>query len=249
MWGDLKAGESEGGFMDESYSTGGQQTQKDSKKRDDNKIILPIMIGTLLHETPQSLQHHGNNGVSSLRVVAVVTKITEATTKLAYELEDETGKITAYRWLETDSTTADVVDIKVNQYVIIHGCLRESGEESRHLFILNIRPSVTHGEVLNHLLEVVMVARYKNAALPHANTTAGGIDNTDNRITTGLTPDQMTVYNLIKQYDTSDLGVERDFLKSKIPPQMISKVDEIIDFLASEGHLYTTRTDDHFKAT
>ncbi|XP_015117476.1 replication protein A 32 kDa subunit [Diachasma alloeum] len=249
MWGELNTGESEGGFMDESYNTGAQQTQKEGKKREDNKIILPIMIGSLLHETPQSLQQYGNNSVSAVRVVAVVTKITEATTKIAYELEDETGKITGYRWLETDSTTAsDPMDIKVNQYVIIHGCLRESGEESRHLFILNIRPSVTHGEVLNHLLEVTMAARHKTIGLSSPKANAGAVDN-DDPSTHGLTPDQGVVFKLIKQVDEHDIGIERNELKSKVPPQLASKVDEILDFLVSEGHIYTTRTDDHFKAT
>lgn len=141
-------------------------------------------------------------------------------------------------------------EIQVNKYAVLHGCLRESGEESRHFFILNIRPAKSYAEVFSHILEVAVAA--KNKTLTTGSPGKGDksvTESYDDSTTPGLSAEQGRIFKLIKDVDEEDIGIERQHIKSKVPPQLAAKVDEILDFLVSEGHIYTTRTDDHFKAT
>ena len=64
----------------------------------------------------------------------------------------------------------------------------------------------------------------------------------------GMDKDQAIVFKIITG-DDSESGIEREQIKANVPPSLVSKVDEILEFLAGEGHIYTTRTDNHFKAT
>ncbi|XP_011299440.1 replication protein A 32 kDa subunit-like [Fopius arisanus] len=241
MWGSGMKNGGEGGFMDESYNTSAQTTQRDDAKKDANKAIIPVMIGPLLMEPPQSMPNYDKIQNSILRIVGVVTKIVEATTKLAIEIEDETAKIIAYRWLESDDTT---INVKVGQAAVVHAHFRETGEEIPHLFILAIRPVSSYGEYFNHLLEVLLSARNSSNEAASAAT-----DVANETMANGLNPEQAQIFKIIKDVDEDDIGIERSTLKAQVPSLSSAKVDTILDFLVSEGHIYTTRTDDHFKAT
>ena len=65
----------------------------------------------------------------------------------------------------------------------------------------------------------------------------------------GLTKDQITVFRIIQAENDTVNGIERKTLKNRVPKNILPIVDDIIDFLTSEGHIYTTFTDDHFKTT
>ena len=105
-------------------------------------------------------------------------------------------------------------------------------------------------ELVNHLLEVVYVAQA--AAARHPIQKIGPVSDTTSAMQnlefSGMDRDQAIVFNFITR-DESENGIERDEIKRKVPPALVNKVDEILEFLACEGHIYTTSSDNYFKAT
>ena len=65
----------------------------------------------------------------------------------------------------------------------------------------------------------------------------------------GMDKDQAAVFIVIQTCNNTDTGIHKNDLKSKLSPNVKDKLDEILEFLTCEGHVYTTCTDDHFKTT
>lgn len=167
-----------------------------------------------------------------------------------------TGTIQALRWLDGESPEAEN-DIEINKYVRVFGSLREQAEKGRHIFLLKIHPLKKLSDIHSHLLEVTLLSLRSEAGAVEAamgntsNTTMRTLNatgNDDDAGDSGLAKDQATVLKIIKSA-IDDKGIERDEIKRQMPPQFVNSADNILDFLASEGHIYTTCTDDFFKAT
>lgn len=103
-------------------------------------------------------------------------------------------------------------------------------------------------ELTNHLLEVTY-AILKSQKMLNKQNKKSNIDNAfmldDNFI--GLTEKQSIIFNIIQAENDSENGIERNAIKARVPKNI--DVDNIIDFLTNEGHIYTTLTDNHFKTT
>lgn len=121
--------------------------------------------------------------------------------------------------------------------------------------IINIQPLENLNELLTHQLEVTLVALQgeKMSSRPLANGSHANNSTMNNQSmnsttnASGLNSHQQIVLDIILNSDP-EYGAERDSIKSKVPPHLTSKVDDIIEFLQAEGHIYTTKTDDFFKA-
>ncbi|CAL7941637.1 unnamed protein product [Xylocopa violacea] len=188
------------------------------------------------------------------KVLAVVRNIEETTTKISYDVEDETGTITAIKWLEADKRTTDC-NMQINTYAHVIGLLREQNDK-RHMLILRMWPLEYLNELTNHILEVTYVA-LKAEAFAKKDKVLGttGLDVRANEMPKedspyyGMTADQTLVYKIIHAQNDSESGIEKCDIKAKVPRTVASELDNILDFLVSEGHIYTTSTDDHFKTT
>lgn len=79
-----------GGFMDDTYNqTQSGQGGGEDKKKNSNHVV-PLMICQLYENTPDTIVIAGKP-VRLITVVAIVRKIERVTTKISYDLEDETG--------------------------------------------------------------------------------------------------------------------------------------------------------------
>jgi len=66
---------------------------------------------------------------------------------------------------------------------------------------------------------------------------------------TGLTSFQTMVYSII-QATLVETGIEKSQIYSAVKGKMASRdVDAALEFLCSEGHIYSTIDEDHFKST
>lgn len=143
-------------------------------------------------------------------------------------------------------------EFKIGSYVHIYGLPREQDGE-KHILVLRIFPVKELNELTCHLLEVIYVAQmglHKQQSTKQISSFANASSSSgmDNQDFPGMDRDQSHVFHIIKN-DISEGGIERSEIKSKVPAHISSKVDDILEFLAGEGHIYTTRTDNHFKAT
>lgn len=246
MWGnfDETVQGGQGGFLNDSRGASSAGGEKGVKRAQN---IVPVMI------------RHMTNCVSNLELwgspvrivtfVGIIRKIEHATTKMTFEIEDDTDKIMAYRWLEADNSVKEP-EYTVNNYVRVYGHLREQNN-IKHVLILRIMPIRTLNELTSHLLEVTYVtvqAEKMKKGKETSNMETTDDFNMDDNVN-GLTKEQMVVFKIIQEENDTENGIERHTLKARVSKNVLPNVDKIIDFLTSEGHIYTTRTDDHFKTT
>lgn len=156
------------------------------------------------------------------------------------------GTITALKWLEVNKKE---LTTQMNTYVRIVGLLREQNDK-RHILILRMSPLQTLNELTNHILEVTYVTlKAKLMAQKYKIVDEGrnAEDFSSNESTTGMSTKQHLVYKLIQAQNDTESGIERTEIKEKVPEILLQHVDDILEFLVSEGHIYTTSSDDHFK--
>ena len=239
----------EGGFLDNSRKEG----QEDTKFRR-VQTLVPVMVKHLLSDTPIDDKKIWNIPVRMFTIVGIVRNIEETATKMSYDIEDQTGTITALKWLEADKKSSERT-MEVNTYVRVVGLLREQNNK-RHVLILRMWPLQDLNELTNHILEVTF-ATLKAEAMANKgkdlgndkNGTAGNDKPSDDSPYYGMTGDQTLVYKIIHARNDTESGIDRPAIKAQVPKKILREIDNILDFLVSEGHIYTTSTDDHFKTT
>ncbi|CAL7949301.1 unnamed protein product [Xylocopa violacea] len=247
MWNNLNdnAASTSGGFLNDSCSSNDKSRERNARRIEN---IVPIMIRHLTQSYGSDLQLWGSP-IHVITFVGIVKQIEQTTTKTKYEIEDETGCVTGLQWLDTDKITSEL-KINLNTYVRVVGHIREDNEK-KYVLILKIIPLTSLNELTSHLLEVTNVmlkAEKKFLSRDEcSNTTSNNPTRNGNSL--GLTTDQTIVFELIQSENESQNGIERDTLKARLPKNILPELDNIINFLISEGHIYTTFTDDHFKTT
>merc|ERR1711865_1038113 len=87
------------------------------------------------------------------------------------------------------------------------------------------------------------------AATPAAGNNQSGGGSMDMGGEAGLYAQQNKVLAVIAENSMSEEGVGIAQLQSSLAGMSESDIRTIIDFLSSEGHLYSTIDEDHFKAT
>lgn len=255
-----------GGFMNEAKT---QEGVGKSQKRGQN--IVPLMIGHLTKDEID-LNVWGNE-VRIVTTVAILKKIDQATTKITYELEDETGKmhylffvflihmvllylpgqILACYWLEAEKQKPEI-PVQVNTYIRVHGILRNQ-DSKNFILILRIAPIMDLNELTSHLLEVIWyIAKAKILKDSKSGGSSNFADTTnpnDMEVDSvhGMKSEETTILKIIQAETHTEFGIERCDIKKKIPAHLISRLDNILEFLSQEGHIYTTQSEDHFKTT
>lgn len=151
--------------------------------------------------------------------------------------------------------------VKLNSYARVYGSIRHQNNET-FVLVSDVKPMEHLNELLTHLLEVTYVClegekkinlissgdkNFLNNSLTNGNNVIGDTKSVPSSYHSGLTNDHSLILNVIRDNGTTEVGVERSDIMRKIPSYLVSKATEILDFLASEGHIYTTKTDDYFK--
>lgn len=133
-----------------------------------------------------------------------------------------------------------------------------SHNNKNFVLVVNIQPLQELNELVTHLMEVTLVslegekqmnsvARNDQTFINNSMNYGNSINRNDEQDSVpGLNKEQNIVYRLIKN-STAEYGAERSEIKMNVPPYVVNKVDDILQFLSGEGHIYTTSTDDHFK--
>ncbi|XP_076179218.1 replication protein A 32 kDa subunit [Ptiloglossa arizonensis] len=238
----------EGGFMDN------QNDGQTDKKLRRTQNILPVMIGHILSVSSVDKLQIWDIPARMFMIVGIVRHIEETAMKISYDIEDETGTITALKWLEADRKTVDIV-MEANTYVNVIGFLREQNDK-RHILIMQIYPLEDLNELTNHILEVTYTTLKAEAMAKKNKELENNQDNTmvdqgpsEDSPYYGMSKDQTLVYKIIHAQNDTESGIERSDIKTQVPKGILPEINNILDFLVSEGHIYTTSTDDHFKTT
>ncbi|XP_011054722.1 PREDICTED: replication protein A 32 kDa subunit [Acromyrmex echinatior] len=215
----------EGGFMNDS--TQGTGTGKKGPQND--KTIVPVLIKHIT-STTGDLQIAGRT-VNVLSIVGIVRHIEQDTTKISFNIQDDTG----------------VLFMFFNLTIIIYGLIRTQNNQ-RHVLILRMYPLEDLNDLTCHFMEVMYVILKaskptQETSLPSNNSLM--VDNT----MSGMSPEQVAVLEVVRSANEAECGIEKRDILAQVPKHIISRLNEILDFLLCEGHIYTTSSEDFFKAT
>nr|XP_050854009.1 uncharacterized protein LOC127065558 isoform X2 [Vespula vulgaris] len=105
-----------GGFLNDTPSL----SEDKNLRRAQN--IVPVMIGQIIRSSADF--QIWEIPVRMLTFIGILRKVNESTTKITYDIEDETGVITTVRWLEVNKTIPEPT-LEINTYVRVYGLLRD----------------------------------------------------------------------------------------------------------------------------
>ncbi|XP_014204390.1 replication protein A 32 kDa subunit-A-like [Copidosoma floridanum] len=253
MWGN----NTEESILEEKNVNTSLNTFGDSKSFKCGQNCIPLMVAHLQ-------RYHDNIQVWGMparlmTLVVILRRIENLSTKVSFLLEDETGTIQGIKWLDGECRSMFQCPVALDSYARIYGYVRHQHNET-HVLVMNIQPIEHLNELLAHLMEVTMISlagekmldQVQNVAV--GNTFASHSENLANasneaiNIHAGLSTEQILIFDIVKKNSDQEYGADRKEIKSKAPHYLLDKVDQILEFLSSEGHVYTTQTDDYFKA-
>ncbi|EDW77878.1 uncharacterized protein Dwil_GK24313 [Drosophila willistoni] len=214
--------------------------------------ILPMLIKQILLLPEGNIELFGMH-YAMTTVVAIVRNIETSSTKITYTLEDHTGRLDAHYWLE-EGDAHKAPDVMLNNYVRVYGTTRSQGGQ-KTLMVFKALPVLDPNEVTTHLLEVLN-ARYKAEAYQEKGGSSGHQNSTmpdfsasqSNALVNGLDAKQQAVFQAIKS-NVSEEGIGRKELKGKFSHISDSELNNILEFMISEGHIYSSIDADHFICT
>ncbi|KAL7415051.1 hypothetical protein BDY24DRAFT_383552 [Mrakia frigida] len=257
-----------GGFMAGGPSSqgGGDSPQKARG----NQSLRPITIKQFLSASqphPDADFIIDDVDVNQVTVVAIVRNLANQATNVSITLEDGTGQCDARLWLDTtaDSTTGGQMEgITQDMYVRVVGTVKTFSNK-RHLAATHIRPIKDHNEVFYHLLECQYVSLVmKKGKLGEGGAQAqgggggaganmndysgGGGGGGGGGIYADLTPIHRKVMEFVASA-ASEEGLHVKQIAQKVSGFNSAAILDAIEWLISDGHLYTTVDDEHVLPT
>ncbi|KAI9095593.1 hypothetical protein DFS34DRAFT_183954 [Phlyctochytrium arcticum] len=216
--------------------------------------------------------------LENLTIVGRVNSVTEASTNTTYVLDDGTGTIELKKWVNGEENEAVAKlreDIVEGIYVRATGHLRIFNSK-KSILVFNIRKVESADEITFHSLECVMVHLYhtkgplnpapnqqiaaptggaaaptsfqNSAYAPTAGTYAS--DPSDAFKDEGFNPVQRHVMQFVRQHHSTQDGASLFDLVNRLRGQAPEhEIKETVEYLCSEGHLYSTVDEVHFKTT
>jgi len=238
----------------------------------DRKNLVSVSLAQVIHLTTKDdgLVVHRQK-VHSLVAIGLVLNIEELVTKNIYRIDDQTrgAPIEVQYWKndDNDSSNSRYVappPIMEKTWVRVTG---QSRYDDKKPFIVAFRvePILDPNEIYMHFLEVIadsmVLQKRKIESLSSGG--AGGVMNESRSMaapTTGISVGgshmqgfsaiQKTVLNLItKMSEQSSAGIHRSEIMGSVPGVNAADISKAIDFLANEGHIFSTTDEDTFKST
>ncbi|XP_050788346.1 replication protein A 32 kDa subunit isoform X1 [Gopherus flavomarginatus] len=270
MWSGHGEGGFESGYGGASISGGYSQspggfgspaaTQGEKKQRSRSQNIVPCTVSQLyaaeqIDETFKIREVE----ISQVVIMGIIRQAEKAPTNILYKIDDMTAApMDVRQWVDTDEAGSENVVVPPGTYVKVAGHLR-SFQNKKSLVAFKIMPLEDMNEFTTHLLEIVnahMVLRKSIMTTSKMPQSLGSFGMSDmasygcgsNVPVNGLTAHQSQVLNLIKSCPDAE-GLSLKELKSQLHNINMTTIKQAVEFLSSEGHIYSTVDDDHYKST
>uniref|UniRef100_A0A8B9BVT7 Replication factor A protein 2 n=2 Tax=Anser TaxID=8842 RepID=A0A8B9BVT7_9AVES len=197
--------------------------------------------------------------ISQVTILGIIRHAEKAPTNILYKVDDMTAApMDVRQWVDTDEAGGENIVVPPGTYVKVAGHLR-SFQNKKSLVAFKIMPLENMNEFTTHILEIVnahMILRKNLMAAsraPQSFTSAGigdvgGYGGGGSLPVNGLTAHQSQVLNLIKNCPVPE-GMSLQELKLQLHNVSMSTIKQAVEFLSSEGHIYSTVDDDHYKST
>uniref|UniRef100_A0A8C5UL35 Replication factor A protein 2 n=1 Tax=Malurus cyaneus samueli TaxID=2593467 RepID=A0A8C5UL35_9PASS len=225
------------------------------RARSRSQNIVPCTVSQLL--AAEQVDETFSDG--SVTVVGIVRHAEKAPTNILYKVDDMTAApMDVRQWVDTDEAGGENVVVPPGTYVKVAGHLR-SFQNKKSLVAFRIIPLENMNEFTTHILEIVnahMILRknlmsaskgpqsFSSTGMSNMGGYGGGVSLPMN----GLTAHQSQVLNLIKNCHLSE-GLSLQDLKQQLHNMSMSTIKQAVEFLSSEGHIYSTVDDEHYRST
>ncbi|XP_009770104.1 replication protein A 32 kDa subunit A-like isoform X1 [Nicotiana tabacum] len=263
-----------GGFMpSQATQTAGDHSFSPAKNRD-SQTLLPLSVKQI-SEAFQSSDDKTNfliDGVdvNNVKVVGILFNKAERVTEVSFVVDDGTGRIDCSRWVNEAVDAKEMEAVTDGMYVRVHGHLKGLLGK-RQLVAYSVRPVDDYNEIASHFAEVIYVHSYNSKLRKQQDSSTMSAQVPSSAANTPLkgyqaspsTQFQFPGYNMdgIRGVDKMVLdylqqpsclarekGVHRNELAQqlKVPSE---KILEAIESLESEGLVYSTIDEYHYKST
>ncbi|RZF33131.1 hypothetical protein LSTR_LSTR004817 [Laodelphax striatellus] len=248
-----------GGGFDTSNSQG---TPAPAKKRSSD-TIAHVSVRQVV-ECKEDALKIGNTEIGTVVIVGIARGIESSSVKVVYTIEDCTGSISVMLWLNADKDEGEdaLPDVAQNAYCTVHGKMRVQNGK-KFIIAFSIKPVTDLKALVVHKLKVAHTVfklerlaqqendQYSATRQETNDSMVGGgsnmFPNTD--LSFGLNPQQLRVYKAVQQCKREG-GSSKDEIASSLTVKMPKKeLENILEFLVSEGHIYTTQDDSHYLVT
>ncbi|KAG4197139.1 hypothetical protein ERO13_A05G004300v2 [Gossypium hirsutum] len=267
-----------GGFMPSQATQTAPDRPSYSSKNSDARCLTPVTVKQLkdLSKVGESGISIDGVDVNNIVLVGIISKIDNAVSDCTFRVDDGTGWVECTKWIHEHADSVEVDVISVGMYVRVYGQFK-SIQSRRSIHTFSIRPITDFNEIAHHFLECIYVHLYNTKLRPRMTNATDGMtaqpqvanSNSGNHIM-GFSHQTNSTNQFSNQYNTdeeqirgissmvlqylrrpaclaSEMGVSSDIVARELNVS-VDKVRKTLDFLASEGLVYTT-TDDHYKFT
>ncbi|GFR00557.1 replication protein A 32 kDa subunit [Trichonephila clavata] len=251
-----------GGFLN---STINSPSTSEKKKPDRITNVVPCTIAQI-HAVPESDDNLkiGSLTAKIITFIGVVESLDVQTTKITYVVSDHTGpSIDVQLWLgETDEQSNKFREISENYYIRVTGAIR-SLKGKRHVIAFNMQPIKDLNEITMHMAEVIHTSMsisvmdkqqsasttgYGTASVLSSGMMESSTDTFNSDSLRKLTkPQQLVKQAISKSKDEQGINVME--LYNSLKSLNRQSIQEALEFLSNEGHIYSTIDEDHYKST
>lgn len=254
------------------FSTPGSQGMNNTpggggadKKRQRAQNLVPVSISSILEAEEEVLKICGQE-VGMVSIVAQVKSVNHEATKSVYSMEDDGGTMEVIQWVDEGKDTAKDSVVE-DSYVRVVGSVR-SNKDKKYIMAFKILELESKAEIEGHLLDIayakLKIKQLKEMEDRVVNGTGSGLSNS--MMTGGSYASSQNgsssasssafsnskhdaAFKMISGCSREE-GISRDELMASLSKKMTkNELDDALDYLSGDGHIYTTIDDDHFKTT
>jgi len=222
--------------------------------------MMPVTCKQLFEATqaqPDDAFRIDSRELNQVTLVGLVTQMSEQSTHYSFTIDDGSALMDVRVWLEADDQNLFLRELRrtwqPHTYVRVVGHLR-SFQQKRNVVAFRVQPLADPNELTLHLLDVV-AAHLQNtkgprstlAAAPAAPVSApfAGVGSMQD---TGVAPLHKAILDTIRSRRNLTEGCSVQMLAAHLQrPE--HEIRQAVDFLSSEGHLYSTIDEDHVQTT
>ena len=243
------------------------------RKAYDEQTLIPVTCKIILAATTTSSQDGTGDlalpdgrPLHHVKLVGAVRSVENLSTNISYEIEDGTGLMEVKQWTNDNDSTAELEEKEIAardaQYVRILGTVKDY-DGKKTILAHSIRKLRQGDELTHHMLEVVYSSERHLRAERIGGMAPPVSMHHHNNMMTATTPIQQKAIIMgggedgLNESVINYIKVEGEKLEVGAPVhklvQMLAgtyreaEVRSAIDYLASEGHIYSTINEDNYK--
>jgi len=259
MWDNQSNYDNAGGF-----ESGTQTNTPSGEKRKRAQNLCPMKIKDIQEAEEDGIKIEGRE-IGMVSVVGEVKSVEQTATKTVYTLKDNSGEIEAIHWTDADAGDSGISGSAVSEGMQgrIIGSMR-SQQGKKHIMVFKILPVDSKEELDSHELECLYVKlklRQLNdkenqsigggsqASLANSMVGSSSMGASTMNSTSFANSKHDAVFKLLSAC-TREEGLSRDEMMQSLKNRIARKeLDDALDYLSGEGHIYSTTDEDHFKTT